>query len=331
MDWLPIFWELFSSNTKAVDPYAEFYAEKAPVWLTPMVRSVLPCFVINLFRDPRDVYLSSNAFMKKRSYHGFNRKREDTDIDHARSLGLELLNYFENFVENGALGHGSFLLRYEDLILDPQQFLAWLRRIGLLPAFDRSFEEIGDHQTSSTLASSVRRWQREYISPEVTDFLERHLGREMTTLGYPVQAVALCPSIEFRTEQPFPQLSNPAHGTIAMTENAMTVYIEGNDFGLFIPSGPINAKDANEIWVSATADVGDHCSLYWRAADSDFSEECSIHVGFVPGCHWRILRFRTCQHPLWKGKIQQLRVDLFNSTSPEVRGTGQVRWARFIQ
>src|SRR5271170_5246518 len=40
VDWLPIFWDLFSSNAKTADQRAEFYAEKAPVWLTPMVRPV---------------------------------------------------------------------------------------------------------------------------------------------------------------------------------------------------------------------------------------------------------------------------------------------------
>jgi hypothetical protein len=331
VDWLPIFWDLFSSNAKASNPEAEFYAEKAPVWLTPMVRRALPCFVINLFRDPRDVYLSSNAFMKKAGYYGFHRKHEDTDIDHARTLGVELLNYFENFVENGISGHDSFLLRYEDLVSGPEEFLAWLRNIGLTPDLDSSSEGIEYHQTSSTSDASIGRWRREYIPPEVSGFLERHLGREMSRLGYTVEPIALCPSIEFRTGQSSPQVSNPAHGSIAMNENAMTVYVEGNDFGFFVPSEPIDAHEATEIWVSAAADIGDHCSLYWRDADSDFSQERSIHVSFVAGCHWRILRFRTCQHPLWTGRIQQLRVDLFNSTSPEVRGTGQVRWVRFIQ
>ncbi len=331
VEWLRIFWDSFSRNAKTADPRAEFYAEKAPVWLTPMVRPVLPCFVIHLFRDPRDVYLSSNAFMKQRKYYGFHRKDGDTDLSHARSLALELVNYFENFFADGATDRESFLLRYEDLVLHPEEFQRWLRDIGLTPDLGAAFEPIEGHQTSSTLATSVRRWQMEYIPQEVSSFFERHLGREMMRLGYPVENVEFCPSIEFRTGQPVPQLSNPADGKIEMNENSMTVYVEGNDFGIFVPCEPIQADDAREIWVSAAGNAGDHCSLYWRDDGSDFSEGRSIHVNFVPGPHWRIVRFRTCEHPLWVGGIQQLRVDLFNGGSSEVCGIGHVRWVRLIQ
>jgi hypothetical protein len=331
VDWLRIFWDLFSSNAKTADQRAEFYAEKAPVWLTPMVRPVLPCFVINLFRDPRDVYLSSNAFMKMRGYYGFHRNRDDTNLDHARSLGLELVSYFENFADDGVTNRESFLLRYEDLVSHPEQFLAWLRSIGLTLDLDAAFEQIEGHQTSSTLATSAWRWQKEHIPPEVSSFFERHLGREMVTLGYLGEATPLCPQIEFRTGQQVPQLSNPDHGAVEMNENAMTVHIAGSDFGILVPSEPIQAEDVKEVWVSAAGDVGDHCSIYWRNADSNFSEERSIHVNFVPASHWRILRFRTSQHPLWTGKIQQLRLDLFNGASPAIHGVGHIRWIRLVQ
>ncbi len=331
VDWLRIFWDLYSRNARTADPRAEFYAEKAPVWLTPMVQPVLPCFVIHLFRDPRDVYLSSNAFMKQRKYYGFHRNREDTNLDHVRSQGLELVNYFENFVDDGNINGESFLLRYEDLVSHPEEFHAWLQNIGLTPDLDAAFKQVEGHQTSPTLAASIARWRREHIPTEVSNFLQRHLGREMMRLGYPIETVELCPSIEFRTGEPVPELSNPAHGKIETNETAMTVYIEGNDFGILIPFQPIQAEDALEIWVSAAGNVGDHCSLYWRDADSDFSESRSIHVNFVPAPHWRVLRFRASQHHLWTGRIEQLRVDLFNGDSTDIRGIGHVRWVRLIQ
>jgi len=191
------------------------------------MRLVLPCFVINLFRDPRDVYLSSNAFMSKRSYYGFHRYHDDNNLDHARALGLELVNYFENFAEGGVTTRESFLLRYEDLVTHPEEFLAWLRNIGLTPDLDAAFEhQLAEHKTSSTLAASVQRWQKEYIPPEVSSFFERHLGREMVKLGYPVETIRLCPQIEFRTGQPVPHLTNPDHGTVEMSENALTVHMQ---------------------------------------------------------------------------------------------------------
>ena len=331
IDWLRIFWDLFSRNARTADQGARFYAEKAPMWLAPMVRPILPCFVIHLFRDPRDVYLSSNAFIKMRNYYSFHRTQEDTDLDHARSLGLELVNYFENFIEDTGRYGDSFLLRYEELVTRPEAFVAWLRGIGLNPDIDSAFEGIEGHQTSPNLDASFRRWEREYVPPEVSSFFEQHLGREMMMLGYPVETAALCRQIEFRTGQPVPQVSDLAHGQIEINDNAMNIQIAGNDFGILVPSEPIQAEDANEVWVSAAGNVGDHCSLYWRDADSNFSESRSIHVNFVPGVHWRILRFRTSQHPLWAGRIQQLRIDLFNGDSPQTRGAGHVRWVRLIQ
>ena len=107
----------------------------------------------------------------------------------------------------------------------------------------------------------------------------------MVKLGYPVDATTLCPQIEFRTGQPVPELSNLDHGAIEMNETAMTVHIAGNDFGILVPAEPLLAEDAKEVWVSAAGDVGNHCSIYWRNADSDFSEERSTHVNFVPRTH----------------------------------------------
>jgi hypothetical protein len=190
--------------------------------------------------------------MQKRRYYGFHRKYDDTDLEHARSLGLELVNYFENFVEDETTNRKSFLLRYEDLVSHPAELLAWLRNIGLRADLDSAFEEIEGHQTSSTLAASVGRWQREYIPPEVSSFFERHLGREMMALGYSVETTTLCPQIEFRDGQSVPQLSNPTHCKIEMSENAMTVYVEGNDFGIFVPSGRRCERDlgvgGRECW-----------------------------------------------------------------------------------
>lgn len=329
-DPLLFFWDSFSCNAKNENPNARFYAEKAPAWLAAVVRQSFRCSVIHLFRDPRDIYLSTNAFMKKRSYYGFHRTPADSDLDHARNLGLEILNYFENFVWDMNYNPGSFLLRYEDLASHPDQFLAHLRDIGLSPDMDRAFEHVEGHRTASSLNASVGRWQHEDISPEVRQFFERQLGREMKTLGYHVETTDLCPLIEFRTGQPVPQLSNPADGRLEGGPGAMTAHIIGGDFGILLPFEPIRAEEASEVWVSAAGCVGDHFSLFWRDADSGFSEERSIHVKYVPGSHWRIVRFRTAKHPLWKGVIQQIRIDLFNGHTSETPGVGYFRWVRLV-
>jgi Sulfotransferase family len=331
LDWLPVFWNWFSSTTKNANPAANFYAEKAPAWLSSMVRLSLHCEVIHLFRDPRDVYISSNAFMKARHYYGFHREATHTDLDHARNLGLELLNYYENFVWDRRNHPGSLFLRYEDFALNSTDIVAWLRSLGATPDLSNALDHIERHRTTSTVAASVGRWQREEIPPEVCDFLERNLGREMKALGYCLHITDFCPSIEFNNKQPFPELTNAAHGRIELAEDALAIQVTGNDFGLLLPFPPIQASDVREIWMSVAGDVGDHFSVYWRDADSRFSEDRGIHVHYFPGLHWRVVRLRVSEHPLWKGTIHQIRIDLFNGRLPEVRGIGLVRWVRLIR
>jgi hypothetical protein len=330
IDWFRIFWILFSSQVKRTNPTATFYAEKAPVWLPCIVRRVVPCFTVYLFRDPRDVYLSSNAFMKKRNYYGFHRSPADTDLDHARNLGVELLNYFENFNWEKQR-QDCVRMRYEDLIVHSEGLLAWLRGKGLSPDLDHAFEYIDAHRTSPDPVSSVERWRREGIPHQVSDFFERHAGSEMEALGYSVESASFCPSVEFQSGAPAPQVIDPAHGRLELNEDAMIIQVIGNDFGILLPFTPVRAEEVHEIWVSAAGCVGDHFSVYWRDPDVDFSEDRTIHVKYLPSEHWRVVRFRMWQHPLWRGTIQQIRLDLFNAQVEDNQGSGYVRWVRLVR
>ena len=65
IDWLRIFWDLFSYNAKTANQRAEFYAEKAAVWLTPMVRPIVPCLVhSSLPRSTRCIPLFKCVYAK---------------------------------------------------------------------------------------------------------------------------------------------------------------------------------------------------------------------------------------------------------------------------
>jgi hypothetical protein len=60
------------------------YAEKVPVWAPARVRQAMPCDVVVLVRDPRDVFVSIAAFDAKRRFAGFSRRPEDDDWTFAR-------------------------------------------------------------------------------------------------------------------------------------------------------------------------------------------------------------------------------------------------------
>jgi Sulfotransferase family len=328
VDWLKILWGVFSSQMEKSNPAAAFYAEKAPYWLPATARRIVPCSTVYLFRDPRDIYLSSNAFIQARNYYSFGRSPFDTDLDHARNIAFHFCAFFENF-SSDRQRTDCLLLRYEDFVVRPEELIGWLQKSGLDPHRDGAFEYFDIHRTSSDLTHSVGRWHREGVPARVNEFYGRHLRRELQTLGYQAESAGACLSVDFAAGTFASQVTND-HGWIERNEDDMIVNLTGGDFGFFLPLERVCAEEVHEIWVSATGCVGDHFSIYWRSTDTDFSEERRIHVNYVPGLHWQLLRFSVWRHPLWKGTIEQIRLDVFNAHQSSVEGRGHVRWVRLI-
>src|SRR5262249_29688807 len=92
-EWFRHFWAVVEEKTRSKHASAMFYAEKVPAWVSAFVRRYVPARTYYLFRDPRDMYLSANAFMRQRNYFSFGRGPKDSDLDHARSLAYEFLLY----------------------------------------------------------------------------------------------------------------------------------------------------------------------------------------------------------------------------------------------
>lgn len=329
-EWLGGFWNSFAAQLRKVQPTARFYAEKVPVWVSPIVRQVMECLTIFLFRDPRDIYLSANAFMKKLNYYSFARSQSDSDVDHARNLTFELLKYFDNYFMSKGRSDCT-MIRYEDFVLRPEILTEPLRKLGLDTQFQNASEHFDEHRTSADLTSSVERWRREELPDEVNTFFQRHFGNEMSHLGYPSPSTQGCPTIEFRSETlDLRGITSSTHGSMEVGKDATTVHISGHDFWMMLPFAPFRSDDVREVWVSVAGCVGDHCSIYWRNPGADFSEERRIHLKYYPGPHWRVLRFKVNEHPLWHGTIEQIRIDIFNGQTKGIHGTGYIRWVRLI-
>ena len=145
--WFRSLWQAFSAQVAQATPGAAFYAEKVPHWLPPLARECFPAYTIYLFRDPRDIYLSANAFMRKRGSCGFDRSPADTDLDYARTLAHRLLSYFENYLMDRQR-QDCLMVKYEEMI------------------------------------SSAGRWQREPRPVEVDRFLREYLHAAMAHVGY---------------------------------------------------------------------------------------------------------------------------------------------------
>jgi len=326
-------WTFFSRSVLQGRPHSEFYIEKSPPWLSPIVRECMTCYTIYNVRDPRDIFISANAFMKKRNYFGFARLAEDTDIDHARHLALAFVNTFENYYADRKRSD-TMLLRYEDFVLDRRKVVNDVRRLcGIVPDIKSSSDFFSVHRTAKDLDHTVNRWKSDPIPQDVILFLERALQSEMTELGYPLtqaQHNGMWKTISFDEGIDLSTLSCSADGSLEPGSECAVVDIRGIDFWVILPFDSFEARTIKEVWLSVRGDIGKVFSLYWHGPSDGFSEERCMTLGYVPSPGWSVLSFPVHSHPQWQGTVSQLRLDLFNAASPPHRGHGQIRWVRLV-
>lgn len=190
-------WTAFSNRARAAvrarlgdaSLDVRYYAQKnAGSWAMPFER--LPQVrLICLLRDPRDTWLSSLAFHRRRAADGEaflrigpDRSEEETLIDFiedqrvrlrwlptaVKELGAVLLRY-ECLVED-LCGEGDRLGDWLDLNLDTE---AVLRRRG----------EFATHITADSPEQSVDRWRIE-MSPELAARFWHAMGEELSQFGF---------------------------------------------------------------------------------------------------------------------------------------------------
>jgi hypothetical protein len=175
-------------------PQPRYFAEKVSpdpaVWrltteLFPATREVI------LVRDFRDMACSILAYNEKTKVTSFGRERVDTDLEflqELRTAAKSLVN-----IHRGR-GDSAFLLRYEDLILEPEPTLFELFEfLGISSSeqtvasvLERASEEtvpMAGHRTSSDPRQSVGRWQRD-LSSEMQEACVEAFDDVLAELGY---------------------------------------------------------------------------------------------------------------------------------------------------
>jgi hypothetical protein len=305
-----------------------FYAEKCPPWIPALVRQYLDCFTIYLLRDPRDIFLSADAFTRKRNQFGFGKEPGGSDRDFARNLCFTFARCFENYYSDRQRSD-VILLRYEDFVEDVDLCARLINeRLGTNLRSNAAAQHWDGHGTARTIGQSVRRHLSEPLPDGIAAYLERHLGFEMRELGY--SAGSMGPGgHELRFEAGTRSLEHSGHGAIVCREQHADVDLFGNDFWMLLPFEDLDANEVSEIWLCVRGEVGDHCSVYWRKCHESFAEERCIHVPFNGGAHWQIVRFQMRRHPAWLGAVHQLRLDVLNDAR-EVSGCAQLRWVRIM-
>lgn len=324
-DWLAGLWRTFSEGVRRRFPEATHYAEKVPAWLPAVLRDVVPSRTMHLVRDPRDMFLSARAFAKSRNAIGFGMEPGRSAMDSARHTAHGLLSFAEN--ERSDRGRPDVsCVRYEDWIERPADVASHLSdflNVSLSPAAVDVTKYLNFHKTSADAAATVGRWRREPLPAPVRSCLESHLFHFMTAYGYGPSTDAR-PALELALD---PMMPCSADGSLRREGDVAAVVVTRPDFWVELPPERFQADSIAEVWLCLRGQTGDHHSLYWRGPREPFAEQRSLHVPFRPGRHWQIVRFRSGEHRLWKGTIEQLRIDLFNGTLTP-GGSGEVRWVR---
>lgn len=336
--WVRAMWEKLTADVIRRQPDARLYAEKAPLWLAPRVRQLFPCFTVYNFRDPRDIYISANAFMKKREALGFGRVAGDSDRDHARRLALAFANCFENYYAD-RVRKDVLLVTYEELMRERAVVVDKIRSLTglnlITAAGERDSSEVENHATARDRKSSVARWRSETIPEDVIRTLELTLGEAMSFLGYPL---SLPSTVALYSRVCMGQAGTGlaaltrffGHGYLEARSEYALAHVRGNDFHISLPFEPFPADQVKEVWACVQGEIGNHLSLYWRRRDTQFSEQSCVHVPYGPSPDWSVVPFRVGRHPEWKGEITKLRLDLFNNYTQPHHGTGRIRWVQLV-
>lgn len=176
-------------------PGASFFVEKhhPSSFLQEMIWDMFPgTREVFLIRDPRDLVCSILSYGKKRGAHSFGREYVATDEEFVRGpLRVMLTTLLHAW---GRRSHSAFLVRYEDLIREPEETLeVLLSYLGV----DRSpdvvesviansrgtTEEQEAHRTAPTIGASIGRWRSD-LSPDLQRACQEALGDVMTGFGY---------------------------------------------------------------------------------------------------------------------------------------------------
>jgi len=179
---------LLMPSMKQCEAAVLYYAEKSPFWMPQYLRQAMPFKAIVLVRDPRDVFLSINAFNRKRGISGFNRFDEDDDWTFARRFTRSYKKNFKTLLEEAAASYGT-MVKYEQLAInleeETERLGQWLGVTLDARTVEKKRSNYDYHMTSKNPGESVARWRRE-MSPELAEFFRDEIGQELLQLGYDV-------------------------------------------------------------------------------------------------------------------------------------------------
>jgi GT2 family glycosyltransferase len=176
-------------------PRARFFAEKAwPDYSSPRIVSELypGGREIILMRDPRDIVCSVLGFNAKRGIASFGAESTVGEEELIRRRREGAVRMLESWRERSGSAH---LLRYEDLILEPESTLAdvfaylgvaadaaTVRRV-IRDAQNTLPDAQSGHRTSTSAEASIGRWKHD-LSPRQQEVCQEVFGDVLEAFGY---------------------------------------------------------------------------------------------------------------------------------------------------
>jgi hypothetical protein len=175
---------------------AAYVVEKMPptYFGQPLLAEILPAGrEIIIVRDFRDVAASLLAFGEKRGKKWYE---DRPDLSDEEIISVPLRSDMDQLADSWAeRKESAFLLRYEDLVLRPEETLAGALSYLELDALPQTVSrmladaarvdgEMQDaHVTSPTAEGSIGRWRND-LSPTLQRICEESLGDGLQTFGY---------------------------------------------------------------------------------------------------------------------------------------------------
>jgi hypothetical protein len=183
---------LYAHAASAAGERPRYFAEKHTIRSAALTAELYPAArEVFLVRDFRDMVTSILAFNRKRGVRGFGEGAATSEVDYVERLGGWADGFVRSFARRQATAH---VLRYEDLLLEPQEtlraLLAYLEVDAGDPAIERMLEalrtelpELAEHRTSTDAAGSIGRW-RTGLDDELKEACARSFGAALETFGY---------------------------------------------------------------------------------------------------------------------------------------------------
>jgi hypothetical protein len=163
-----------------------YYAEKYGGYEDVLTAAGIPHRMIDLVRDPRDMWSSILAFDSKRGYFGFGRREGQSEEEYLSSF-LQAMRRRLDEIVNTDPAVPALTVRYEDLASDlPGQALRLSRWLNVELDPDLALantDGLSHHRTQATVDTSIGRWCHD-LTPEVSDRIEAELGRYFDRFGY---------------------------------------------------------------------------------------------------------------------------------------------------